>query len=55
MPTRKNLTHKIEARQVSAKERQAKSDLLTVEQKLAKAVPGSKEHTRLSKRVTVKA
>lgn len=47
MPTRKNQPHRIKARQKSAKERQEKSDKLTVQQKLAKATPGSKEHTKL--------
>lgn len=35
-------------KQEQAEERQAERDKLTLEQKIAKAVPGGKEHTRLS-------
>jgi hypothetical protein len=38
-----------EERQEQAKERQAEHDKLTLEQKIANAVPGSKEHKRLIK------
>jgi hypothetical protein len=34
-------------KRVEAEARQKKYDALTLEQKIAKAVPGSKEHTRL--------
>ena len=36
-------------KQEQAEDRQAEHDKLTLEQKIAKAVPGSKEHTRLTK------
>jgi hypothetical protein len=41
----------VKERQDSAKERQAKSDSLTLEQKLAKATPGSREFNRLQAKV----
>lgn len=50
MATRQNFPNRIEKRQSEAKARQAVSDKLTVDQKLAKATLGSKEHTKLQKR-----
>jgi len=47
MATRMNFPKRVEARKASAKLRQEASDKLTVEQKLAKAVVGSKEYNRL--------
>lgn len=47
MASRKNFPGNKEKRQASAKLRQEASDKLTVEQRLAKATPGSKEYTRL--------
>jgi hypothetical protein len=45
--TRKNFPSRIKARQESAKARQEKSDKLTVDQKFAKATPGSREYSKL--------
>ena len=36
-------------KQEQAEDRQAEHDKLTLEQKITKAVPGGKEHTRLTK------
>lgn len=47
MATRKNFPDRKEKRQAEAKVRQDKSNKLTVEQKLAKATPGSQEFVRL--------
>ena len=44
---RKNQAHRKEERQKSALERQAKYNSLSLEEKIAKAVVGSKEHTKL--------
>lgn len=47
MATRTNFPSRIEKRKETAKARQEASDKLTVEQKLANARPGSKEHSKL--------
>jgi hypothetical protein len=47
MATRTNFPGRSEKRKASAKLRQEASDKLTVEQKLAKAKPGSKEYGKL--------
>jgi hypothetical protein len=47
MAGRKNFPKRIEGRLLSAKARQEASDKLTVEQKLEKATPGSREYNRL--------
>lgn len=44
---RKNFPHRKEERRVDAAARQAKYDALSLEDKIAKAVPGSKEHKKL--------
>ena len=49
MAGRINFPNRVKARQDSAKARQEASDKLTPAQKLAKATPGSREHTRLTK------
>lgn len=51
MASRKNFKSRQEIRQASAKERQAKSDGMTLEQKLAKATPGSREYKRLENKL----
>ena len=51
MATRKNFTGRIEKRKASATARQEASDKLTTEQKLAKAVAGSKEFKKLTARL----
>lgn len=48
---RYNFPNRKEKRKEEAKTRQEKADKLTVEQKLAKATPGSQEFKRLSSRV----
>lgn len=45
---RMNLPHRREKRKLEAKARQEASDKLTLEQKLAKAKPGSREYIKLS-------
>lgn len=47
MAGRINFPNRVEKRQASAKLRQEARDKLTLEQKLAKATPGSREHARL--------
>ena len=47
MATRTNFPNRVEKRKVEARGRQEASDKLTVEQKLKKATPGSKEYGRL--------
>ena len=51
MATRSNFPGRVEKRRASAKIRQEASDKLTVDQKLAKATPGSQEYNRLLKKV----
>lgn len=51
MATRTNFPHRIEKRRAEAKVRQEASDKLTVEQKLAKATPGSKQYEKLLNKV----
>ena len=48
MATRTNFPDRIKKRQDEAKVRQEASDKLTLDQKIAKANPGSREHIRLS-------
>ena len=50
MATRINFPQRIEKRQAEAKVRQEASDKRTLEQRLAKATPGSKEHAKLLKK-----
>ena len=45
--TRMKLAHRVEARQKAAKERQAAYAALTLEEKLARAQPGSAQASRL--------
>lgn len=52
MAGRPNFPNRVEKRCADAKLRQEASDKLTLDQKLAKATPGSREHTRLTKRKT---
>jgi hypothetical protein len=47
MASRKNFENRKKARKDSAKVRQEAYDKLSFEQKLQKAVPGSKEHDKL--------
>jgi len=51
MATRKNFQNRREARQASAKIRQAESDRLHVKDKLNRATPGTKEHRKLLAKV----
>ena len=46
MAGRHNFTNAVERRRTEAKERQAASDKLTLEQKIARSKPGSKEHAK---------
>lgn len=50
MAQRKNFENRKKQRTVEALERQAKSDKVPLEQKLAKATPGSREYTKLQAR-----
>lgn len=47
MAGKSNFPNRVEKRRTDAKVRQDKSDKLTIEQKLAKATVGSKEHNKL--------
>ena len=47
MAGRTNFPNRVEKRKTDAKTRQEASDKLTLEQKLAKATPGSREYTKL--------
>lgn len=47
MASRTNFPNRVEARKESAKLRQEASDKLSVDQKLAKATLGSREHNKL--------
>lgn len=46
MASRKNFQSRVEKRQAEAKVRQETSDKLSLEQKLAKATPGSKVYNK---------
>ena len=48
------LRAKRELKRQEAEARQAKYDALTLDQKIAKAIPGSKEHTKLLAKITQK-
>jgi hypothetical protein len=52
MASRANFPNRVEKRRADAKVRQEKSDGLTLDQKLAKATPGSREHMRLTRKKT---
>lgn len=51
MAGRHNFVNAVERRRTEAKERQAASDKLTLEQKIARSKPGSREHSRYSYRL----
>jgi len=46
MAGRHNFVNAVERRRTDAKERQAASDKLTLEQKVARSRPGSREHAK---------
>ena len=51
MASRKNFTQRVEKRQAQAKVRQEAYDKLTLEQKLEKGTPGSKQQNKLLAKV----